>query len=218
MNRLHVGLVLLWVCSMAAQGAGLSSDDVSWVNRFADDMTRQCVERFERAQAQLAEKSEGAARRAKGLLGVERRVNCECLPTRLRVRATPEVVAALRARNVSVVRKFMRAQAQACGAQGLRDSAQTSCLASEQERAFQARNGHKPKDAEIDALPAPDAAMQATCRCYAEQVNALDDATLIDEAEASYANFRARVDDASVPKYEGRIHAAMQSCRTSGDR
>jgi len=203
------GFVLGVLLAPVVGAAGLSTEDVTWINGFADRMASQCVERFARLSDPLGE----TAGHDGEMLAIERRVNCECLPTRVRVRATPEVVAALRARDVKTAREFMQAQARHCGAQGLRESARPTCLATEQERDFEASHGRKPEAADIPSLPAPDAAMQATCACYAEQVQALDDAALIGEAEASEANFRQRVADTTVPQYEGRLHAILKDCR-----
>jgi len=209
MRRLGLMMVMIWMQSAGAET--LSTDDVTWINGFADRMAAQCAERFDRLQARLGDD----ARRDGPILAIERRVNCECLPTRVRVRATPEAVAALRARDVAVGRAFMQAQARVCGAQGLRESALPTCLASERERAWEAEHGRKPEGDEIDALPAASAAMQATCECYAEQFRALDDATLIHEAETSDENFRQRAADPAVAPYEGRAHAILSGCRAS---
>lgn len=207
MRRLGLVMAMMWVQWASAEA--LSTEDVTWINGFADRMAAQCAERFDRVQAQLGDDP----RRDGAMLAIERRVNCECLPTRVRVRATPEVVAALRARNVEAGRTFMQAQAKVCGAQGLRESALPTCLATERERAFETEHGRKPEGTEIDTLPAAGAVMQATCDCYAEQFRALDDATLIQEAEASYENFRQRAADPTVPGFEGRAHAILKDCR-----
>ena len=212
MRRLGMVMAMVWAQSAGAEA--LSTEDVTWINGFADRMAAQCVERFDRMQAKLGDDP----RRDSAILAIERRVNCECLPTRVRVRATPEVVAALRARDVAAGRVFMQAQAKVCGAQGLRESALPTCLASEQERAFEEKQGRKPEGAEIDTLPAASAAMQATCDCYAERFGALDDASLIQEAEASDENFRQRVADPAVPAFEGQAHAIMKDCRSRFSR
>jgi hypothetical protein len=211
--RWAVAWIGVWL-AQAGMAAPLDSEAVTWINGFADRLEQQCVRRFDQRATELA----GADLRTRQMLAIERRVNCECLPTRVRVRASAEVVAALRARDVAAGRAFMQAQAKVCGAQGLRESALPSCLASERERAFEEQQGRKPEGAEIDTLPAASAAMQATCDCYAERFGALDDANLIHEAEASDENFRQRVVDPAVPAFEGQAHAIMKECRSRFSR
>ncbi|QID17482.1 hypothetical protein G3580_07390 [Nitrogeniibacter mangrovi] len=213
MKRIVPALLALVMVRGVVAGGGLSSEDVTWVNRFADRMAAQCASRFDEATARLREKTGPAGERARALMAIERHVNCECLPTRVRVRATPAVVAALRTQDVAVARAFMREQAQACGALGLRESAYANCLSGEQENAFRQTHGRLPDADELDAVAPPDAAMAATCRCYSDEVQALDDATLVAEAEASYRNDQARIADPSVPRYEGRVGAILQACR-----
>jgi hypothetical protein len=212
MRRLVLVMATIWLQTAGAET--LSTEDVTWINAFADRMAAQCAERFDRLLSRPGDDPQPA----EVMLAIERRVNCECLPTRVRIRATPEVVAALRARNVEVGRAFMQAQARACGAQGLRESALPTCLASEQERAFETEHGRKPEGAELDALPAVHSAMQATCECYAEQFRALDDASLIEEAERSDENFRQREADPAVAPFEGRAHAILNGCRSRASR
>jgi hypothetical protein len=60
--------------------------------------------------------------------------------------------------------------------------------------------------------------MQATCECYAEQFRALDDASLIEEAERSDENFRQREADPAVAPFEGRAHAILNGCRSRASR
>ena len=210
---LYCLLTGLTVMISPAMGAPLSEADSTWINEFADKMEATCAQRFDQAEAKLADKTGWQGDRAREMMAAERRVNCGCLPTRIRVRATPEVVAALKERNVGVGRAFMAEQAKACGAQGLRDSARTNCLATEQEVAFEALHGRKPAEGDTEPVPALTAANERTCACYAEAVGALDDATIIAEAEAAYANFRARVENPDTPRHQGRMENLLNDCR-----
>lgn len=205
--------VVLMATLRSATAAGLSQDDSTWINEFADRMEANCAERFDQAERTLADKRGWQGERAREMIAAERRVNCGCLPTRIRVRATPETVAALRARRVAEGRAFMAAQAKVCGAQGLRDSARTNCLATEQELSFETLHGRKPAEGETEAVPPLTAVNQRTCACYSAAVGALDDATIIAEAEAAYANFRARTDDPDTPRHVGKMESLLATCR-----
>lgn len=210
---MFVVLTCLAAGAMPVVGAPLSQEDSTWINGFADRMEATCAERFDQADKSVAAKTGWQGERAREMLAAERRVNCGCLPTRIRVRATPQMVAALRARDVNAGRAFMAEQARACGAQGLRDSARTNCLATEQEAAFEALHGRKPTEDDTEPVPALTAVNERTCACYADAVGALDDATIIAEAEAAYANFRARAENPATPRHEGKMEALLNECR-----
>jgi len=210
---LGVLLACLLAMSGAAAAAPLSEEDSTWINGFADKMEASCVKRFDEAARQVADKAGWQGDRAREMMAAERRVNCTCLPTRIRVRATPEAVAALKARKLEEGRAFMAEQARACGAQGLRDSALNNCLATEQESTFEAVHGRKPSDGETEAIPPPTEANERTCACYAEAVGALDDSAIIADAEAAYANFRARAENPDTPRHVGRMETLLTECR-----
>jgi len=193
--------------------ASLSQEDSTWINAFADKLMANCTQRFDEAQQRVADKSGWIGERARDMLAAERRVNCGCLPTRIRVRATPAVVAALKQHKVDEGRAFMAEQAKACGAQGLRDSAGSNCLTTEQESAFEMIHGRKPAEGDTDPVPALTEANKRTCACYADAVSVLDDATIIGEAEAAYANFRERVKNPDLPRYVGKMDALLAGCR-----
>lgn len=164
------------LASAAAAGGGLSSEEVTWINRFADDMVVRCEQRYDQVPAD-------ARPRAQALFALERRINCECLPTRVRVRATPAVVDALKRRDVTEARRFMLEQARVCGVQGLRDSAHDVCVEREQLRLFEAEQGRAPTAEDAAALAAIPPAVETTCACYAQAVAGLEDQVLIDAAE-----------------------------------
>ena len=204
---------LFGVMTRGVMAAPLSQEDSTWINEFADRMAATCERRFDEAQQKIAARTGWQGERAREMMAAERRVNCGCLPTRIRVRATPGAVAALRARDVTAGRAFMAEQAKACGAQGLRDSARSNCLATEQERAFEALHGRKPEDGESAPIPALTDANERVCRCYAAEVEALDDTTIIAEAEAAYASFRERADNPEAPRHVGRMDTLLEICR-----
>lgn len=205
--RVGWGAALAVSAGVGMAASTLDAADVTWVNRFADEMATRCAARFSGRLASV----EGDVTRLR-LIEMERRVNCECLPTRLRVHATADVVAALRAREVAPSRAFMIAHARVCGAQGLRDSAELNCRVDAREAAFVALNARPPTGEERASLAPLDAAGLARCRCFAAGVAALDDDTLIAEAEAAYSAFQARLDDPASAPHQGIFAALKQAC------
>jgi len=206
-------MILLVPITSVSVAAPLTQEDSTWINQFADKMAANCEQRFDAAARQMADKTGWQGARAREMMAAERRVNCGCLPTRIRVRASAEVVAALKARKVDEGRAFMTEQARACGAQGLRDSARNNCLATEQEAAFEALHGRKPAEGDTEPVPDVTEANERTCACYAEAVAALDDTTIISEAEAAYTNFRARTENPDTPRHVGRMESLLAECR-----
>ncbi|MCB1961421.1 MAG: hypothetical protein KDE68_13015 [Rhodocyclaceae bacterium] len=198
--------VLSMLAPAVHAGPPLDAEAVEWVNRFADEMAQRCEARFE---ARLADGESDLNRL--GLIEMERRVNCECLPTRLRVYATAELVTALQARQLGPSRAFMTQHARVCGAQGLRDSAMLNCRIDLQEAAFAAARQRPPTPAERATLPPLDAAQQAQCDCYAQGVEQLDDDALIAAIEEDNA---ARRDGPTAGAQASRLATLMQACQT----
>src|SRR6185295_8160898 len=66
------------------------------------------------------------------------------------------------------------------------------------------------EDIEPGTLKAP--AIQAACKCYADAVAKLDDATIRDDAVAAYRNYQERAKDPSVKEYPSKLVALKADC------
>jgi hypothetical protein len=60
----------------------------------------------------------------------------------------------------------------------------------------------------------PPAAAEAACQCYADAVAKLDDATIRDDAVATYRNYEDRVKDPTIKPYASRLEALKTGCMT----
>ena len=56
------------------------------------------------------------------------------------------------------------------------------------------------------------AAIQAACKCYADAVAKLDDATIRDDAVATYRNYEERAKDPSVKAYTSKLETLKSDC------